>query len=244
MAKILKLGLLCGLMGFLFSPSAHAQVMGICAGWVPNYSSYCTLATGTVDIGTTNNSNPTFNVALNGNSNKTTASTEIVILVPQSATSGSLEFTATFTPSGGGTPVTVSAMLQPTTFTSSSSNLISFLGYGSVPGAQNYKFNNINAVSTVPGVTGYTAYVADAANLGLTGGSGYITVSFNFTNGSGFPLGTIILAYGNDASGNITYFTPLTDGLQTVPEPMTLGLFGTGLIGIAFVMRRRMRKAE
>lgn len=244
MAKILRLAVLVGLCTFAFSLTAHAQVVGICAGWVTNSSSYCTPASSTYDIGTTMNSNPTFNVALNGSSGATTTSTEIVVLVPSSM-SGTLSFTATFTPSGGGSGVTVSASVYPN-FNSSSGSLVTFLGFGSVPGAQNYKFNNINAVSTIPGVTGYTAYVFDASSLGLTGGSGYITVSFNgLSDGSGLPPGTIILAFGNDASGNIVYFTPLTDGLQTtVPEPMTLGLFGTGLLGIALMMRRRMRKQE
>lgn len=244
MAKILRLVVLCGFCAFSFSLTAHAQVMGICSGWVPNYSSYCTP---TSNIGLTNSSNPTFNVAINGGSNsEATTSTEIVVLVPWSSTSSSLTFSATFTPSNGGSPATISATAFPTTFTSSSGSLVSFLGYNSFPGSQNYKFNNINAVSTISGVTGYTAFVLDASSLGLTPGSGYVTVSFsNFSNGSGFPVGTIILAYGNDANGNIVYFSPLTDGLQTtVPEPMTLGLFGTGLLGIALMVRRRRMRQE
>lgn len=242
MAKILKLAALCGLMGFLFSPSAHAQVMGICAGWVPNSSTYCTLASGTIDIGTTINSNPTFNVALNGGSSKSVDDTYIVVLVPN--TSGTLDFTATFTSSGGTTVPSVAATMA-NNFSASSGSLVGFLSdaglfTGTVPGAENYKFNNINGVQTVSGVTGYTAYVFDST-LGLTGGSGYISVSFN---GVSLPPGSIILAFGTDP-GTIVTFTPLTDGLQTTtPEPMTLGLFGTGLLGIAFMMRRRMHGAE
>lgn len=250
MAKILKFAALLGLIGFAFSLSAHAQVMGICAGWVPDSSSYCTPASSTLDIGSTGNLNPTFNIALNANSNKTTESTELVILIPQSGTSGlnSLSFDVTFTPSGGGPSVTMTATaysgMGGMPFTSSSGGLVSYLGLTALNGTDAYQFNNINALQTVGGTSAYTAYLVNVP-MGLTGGSGYVTVSFsNFSSGSGFPYGTIFLAYGNDASGNIIYKTPLTDGLQTVPEPMTLGLFGTGLLGIALMVRRRMRKEQ
>ena len=117
MSKILRLGLILGLMGLAFSPSARAQNMGICAGWVPNSSTYCTSVMPSLDIGTTANTNPTFNIAVNGQGS--TSSTELLVLIPTTDGTANLTFTATFTPSGGGTPVMVAATAASTTpFTS------------------------------------------------------------------------------------------------------------------------------
>lgn len=249
MARLLRVGLLLGLVGFVFTPGAHAQVMGICAGWVPNSSDYCTTATPYLDIGTANSQNPTFNIAIN--SNGSTDGVELVILVPLSSTSAisdPLTFTATFTQSDGGPGGTVSAVLASTSpFTSSSGSLVSYAGMtAGSPSVNNYGFNNIHAVESSSGTQGFAVYTVELPGVSSGhSGSNYLGVSFNFSGGaSNFPYGTIFLAYGTAGDPIATNFTPLTDGLTTVvPEPMSLTLFGTGLLGIALLVRRRIQKA-
>ncbi len=249
MSKILRIGLLCAFAAFVGSPSAHAQVMGICGpGWMPSPTA-CTPATFSLDIGTIGSTNPTFNIAINNNGS--TSGTTLVILVPLSSTnpiSSPLSFSVNFTQSNGGPGGTsLTANLANTTpFTQSSGPLISgYLGLtASSSSVDNYKFNNINAVQTVPGTMGYAVYTVNLPGVSAgSSGTNYLTVSFSFSGGStGFPYGTVFLAYGTDANGHVDWFTPLTDGLETVPEPATLGLFGSGLLGIALMFRRRMRK--
>jgi hypothetical protein len=60
-----------------------------------------------------------------------------------------------------------------------------------------------------------------------------------------FPARTIFLVVGNDSQGTIIYKTSLTPGVEDlllIPEPMSLVLFGTGLLGIAMFIRWRVRK--
>lgn len=239
MSKFIRMGLILCLAVFAFSPRARASEMGVCTSWawVPSNPT-CTPASGSLDIGTAS-TNPTFYVALNGSG--ASSSTELLVLIPQASTSGvnPLTFSATFTPSGG-SPISPTITASTSPFTSG--DLLSFLGLSTVSSLNSYNFNSISGVETVGGTQGYTTYLL-SSDLGLTGGSGYITVSFgNFSSGSGFPIGTIFLALGDNADGEIIYKTPFTLGGETVPEPMTLLLFGTGLLGLAIMVRRRSQK--
>lgn len=81
------------------------------------------------------------------------------------------------------------------------------------------------------GTYGIFAVTITGANLGP--GKDSITITGNF------PIGTFVDAFGIDNTGT-PFSTPFTEAGLVVPEPGTLALFGSGLIGIATAIRRRL----
>lgn len=60
---------------------------------------------------------------------------------------------------------------------------------------------------------------------------------------AGSPVGTVFLVPGKDLSGQMTDKNSLgQDPQEAFPEPMSLTLFGAGLIIVALVVRRRTQK--
>jgi len=87
-----------------------------------------------------------------------------------------------------------------------------------------------------------------AANLSY----GYVTLGTLGATGlsitaSGVPQGTVLYAELVNKDGPIVYITPNSEagvsngGIPAVPEPGTLTLMGTGLLGIASQVRRKLR---
>ena len=56
-----------------------------------------------------------------------------------------------------------------------------------------------------------------------------VTVPLTVNTGKGFFNGSVMLASGNS-------------NIEVVPEPVTLGLLGTGLLGIAGMLHRKFKR--
>jgi len=248
-AVVFVLSTLC-FAGPALAQTVPDPVMGICTGWSwAAGSTSCTVATPALDIGTSTNPNPTFQIAVNAGG--TTANTMLIALVPNTNTSN-LNFTASFngSPASG---LTTANWSSGTLFTLLNLTVATGTGNG---GPNDYTINGggggaLSGIQSVPGVTSYGAYAFTIGQSVLgpnaTGGPANIAVSFsNFTNGSGgtvngFPVGTIFLAVGLSSTGQVTYTTPLTLGTEVVstPEPGELPQLLLGLLFVGAFLGRR-----
>jgi hypothetical protein len=94
--------------------------------------------------------------------------------------------------------------------------------------------NLASAISQLQGATGFTATSFSASDIDEGAWTGSATLKL-----PALPANAIILAFTEDANGNLKYVSPWSSSFATTPEPSTLLLLGAGLCALAWLASRR-----